>query len=122
MKKLIKIIMAAVFAAAVLTSCGKRDITVYDIEGTWENVIEGSTVTTTCVYTFRTDMTYIDSSVSSSEILSLGSEDEGTYSLSGSFITLTDSWGGSNTFEVSFDGDTMIFTTEEGVERIFTRK
>lgn len=122
MKRLIKILMAFVIAAAALTSCGKRDITVYDIEGTWENVIEGSVVTTTCVYTFKTDMTYIDSAVSSSEVVSLGSEDEGTYSLSGSFITLTDSWGGSNTFEVSFDGDTMIFTTEEGVERIFTRK
>ncbi len=121
MKKFTAVITAAVLAAAVFTACGKKDITAYDIEGTWENVYEGSVTTSTSIYTFKTDMTYTHSYTSSSDVVSIGTDDEEKYSLSGTTITIERD-SDSVSYGVSFDGDDMIFTSESGTELIFKRK
>lgn len=121
MKKIISLFIAALLTMTIFTACSEKPVTVADIQGTWLNVVEGSVVTSTFVYTFNSDMTYTDSSESGSDVVSFTYDETGTYSLSGNTITLTDNYG-STTFEVKFEDGNMIWITEKGKERLFTRQ
>ena len=121
MKKIISLIISALFAVTLFAACSEKQISVSDIEGTWVNVVEGSVVTSTFVYTFKSDMTYTSSSTSGSEVITLSSDNEGTFSLSGSTITISDDYG-SNSFTVKLENGEMIWITEAGKERLFTRQ
>lgn len=122
MKKLTIILAVALITLAVFTGCSeKKQLTAADVEGTWINVEVGSVVTNTFIYKFKLDMTYTVNFSADTEVVSLGSDKEGVYSLSGSTITITEN-SESRSFEVEFrDGD-MIWITPAGVERVFKRQ
>lgn len=122
MKKFFCVMLMIAFSAVSLSACGGKNVTVYDIDGTWENVMVGRVTTGTAVYTFKTDYTYTHTYSSSSEVISISTDEQkGTYSLSGNTITLKDD-SESTSFEVEFRDGNMIWITDAGKERIFTRK
>ena len=121
MKKVAVLFIAVLFSVMMFTSCSEKQITPADIEGTWINVVEGPVVTNTFVYTFNTDMTYSKIFSADTEVVSIGSDKTGTYSLSGSSITVTEN-SESITFKVKFEWEDMIWITEAGRERVFVRQ
>ncbi len=121
MKKITAIIIAALSAMVLFAACSEKQITVADVEGTWLNIVEGSVVTNTFVYTFNTDKTYTVSFGVDTDVVSMNSDNVGEYSLSGSTITLIEN-SEVRSFEVEFEDGNMIWITEAGKERVFVRQ
>ena len=121
MKKFAAIIVAALFAVVVFTACSEKQLTAADVEGTWLNVVEGSVVTNTFIYTFNSDMTYSVVFSADTDVVSMGSENTGKYFFLGSTITITEN-SESRSFKVKFKDGNMIWVTEAGYERVFVRQ
>jgi len=93
-----------------------------DLQGTWrctETIFyeyKGESVTYTVTLTFKdSNFTWINSDGSESEQI------KGTYTVSGSTLTLKDSDGYSITFQFSINNNKLTLTDPDGYKMVFTK-
>lgn len=111
----------AAFFMIISTGCSKN-YTSEDIAGTWTNHV----LDIDQEWTFNSDGTYTEKSVSEGEIISYEVEDSGKFHFEGDMLIIESDdefWGNNSTFKVKIiDYYTMTWETEAGKIREFNRK
>ncbi len=106
MKKILRLMFVMMLSMAVISGCGAGEkIDPAAVCGTWSEVDGDMTKT----YVINSDGTYTNDVATTGEY-AVSMSDSGTYILDGNTITLTSgSFGTDSSYEVSFEGENMIW-------------
>lgn len=118
-KKRVTLLLIVCFCFLCGCSSGKKEVSQEDMAklcNTWQKVSGDMTTT----YTIKSDGTYTEQ-VSTTGDMPINMNSSGTYKYDGKTITFESSDGGTHSFDVSFDGEVMIFE-HEGTENRYSKK
>lgn len=116
-----KIYVFLIVCVCFLCSCGsgKKEVSQEDMAklcNTWQKASGDMTTT----YTIKSDGTYTEQ-VSTTGDMPVNMNSSGTYKYDGKTITFESSDGGTHSFDVSFDGEDLIFE-HDGYQNRYSKR